>query len=470
MPVTNNANTSSIDVITSVHPEYRRLISTWRFLRDSYAGGVDYQEGQYLTRYIFESQADYLLRIEQTPIDNHCKSVIHTFNSFIFQTPVVREFGSIDNDAGLAPFLEDADLDGRSLDAVMRDVNIQSSIYGHCWLIVDKPAVQVGTRAEELSQGIRPYVSLFTPENVLDWQYTRQRNGYYELTHLKVIESDDLRYRTHASEIYTREYFPDRIEVRHYTAEDRQGKTLETYDNPLGRVPAVVCYASRSGVRGIGVSDIADVATVQRSIYDELSEIEQLIRLSNHPSLVSTQDVQASAGAGARIIVPDNMDANLRPYLLQPSAQNLQGIMDSIQRKVESIDRMSSMGNSRGTTVRTMSGVAMDTEFRSLNVKLSEKADNLEYAEEQMWRLWALWQNRVWDGSVKYPDTFNTRDRQQDLALAERALRMDPNNPGVWAAVRDVISDVVACEGEQELEIKAYQQPPVSLPNVIAAE
>jgi hypothetical protein len=34
----------------------------------------------------------------------------------------------------------------------------------------------------------------------------------------------------------------------------------------------------------------------------------------------------------------------------------------------------------------------METEFQLLNAKLSEKADNLELAEEQMWRLFAIYQ------------------------------------------------------------------------------
>ena len=463
--VKSTTNTTTIDMVTSVHPEYRRMISLWRFLRDSYVGGLDYQEGQYLTRYQFESEEEYRNRILQTPIDNHCKSVVHTFNSFIFQQPIKREFGTIGANPGLEPFLEDADLEGRSLDAVMREVNIQSSIYGSCWLVIDKPATNVATRAEELQQEIRPYVSAFTPENVLDWQFTRKPNGYYELSYLKVLEADDFRYRSEESTVVTREYFTDRIEVRVYSGTTKSGETVETYPNPLGRVPAVCVYASRSGVRGVGVSDIQDVATQQRAIYDELSEIDQLIRLSNHPSLVSTIDVQASAGAGARIIMPDNMDSNLRPYLLQPSAQNLEGIMNSIQKKIEAIDRMANMGSSRGNRAITLSAVAMDTEFRQLNVRLSEKADNLEYAEENMWRIWCEWQGLVWDGEVNYPNTFNMRDKVQDLNLAKLSRELDPDNPYVMRAIRETIADVI-CEDGHLQELIEYWQPPLEAPAV----
>ena len=467
--VNSQQGTGTIEMITSVHPEYRRLISTWRFLRDSYMGGVDYQEGQYLTRYQFESEEEYRNRILQTPIDNHCKSVCQTFNSFIFQSPPSREFGTMGDNPSLQPFLDDADLEGRCLDAVMREINIQSSIYGHVWMLVDKPNTNVATRAEELDQSIRPYVSIFTPENVLDWSYSRQANGYYQLDYLKVLEADDPRYRTSKSTIVTREYWPDRMEIRVYAGNDREGQTLEQFNNPIGQVPAVCCYNSRSGVRGIGVSDIQDVATQQRAIYDELSECEQLIRISNHPSLVSTIEVSAAAGAGARIIVPDNMDSNLKPYLLQPSAQNLDGIMNSIQKKIESIDRMANMGNSRGNRVQTMSAIAMDTEFRQLNVRLAEKADNLEYSEENMWRLWCRWQGLVWDGEVNYPDTFNMRDKVQDLNLAKISQELDPDNPYLMKAIRETIADINSDDGALQ-ELITYWQPPLAAPAVPSIE
>ena len=94
---------------------------------------------------------------------------------------------------------------------------------------------------------------------------------------------------------------------------------------------------------------MADIADLQKAIYNELSEIEQLIRLTNHPSLVKTPSVNASAGAGAVIEMPEEMEPNLKPYLLQPSGQNLQGLMGSINHKVESINRIAHTGAVRTT-------------------------------------------------------------------------------------------------------------------------
>ena len=67
----------------------------------------------------------------------------------------------------------------------MKQAQIYSSIYGHCFMILDKPTIQTATRAEELNQEIRPYVSIVTPENVFDWNFERQPNGKYYFKLLK---------------------------------------------------------------------------------------------------------------------------------------------------------------------------------------------------------------------------------------------------------------------------------------------
>ena len=56
-----------------------------------------------------------------------------------------------------------------------------------------------------------------------------------------------------------------------------------------------------------------------------------------------------------------------------------------------------------------------------LNSKLSEKADLLELAEEQLWTLWCAWQGRDWDGRIDYADSFDLRDYQADLEFLQMA-------------------------------------------------
>ena len=104
---------------------------------------------------------------------------------------------------------------------------------------------------------------------------------------------------------------------------------------------------------------------------------------------------------------------------MQPSGSNLDAVRASITDKVEAINRMSHMGAVRGTQAMTQSGVAMQTEFQMLNAKLSEKADILQLAEEQLFTLFCEWQEVTPDVEISYPDAFDLRDYDKELAFLQ---------------------------------------------------
>ena len=410
----------SREFLTSRHKHYEEKFKDWHFHLMSYLGGQDYQDGYQLNRYILETDEEYLKRAENTPIDNHCKNVVQIYSSFLFRVPPTRDYGSLQGDPQLESFINDADLDGRSFNNVIREMQVNASIYGTCWAILDKPAVQTQTRAEEIQLDIRPYISLYTPENVLNWDFERTLNGRYVLTRLVLLE--DLFDDVATIRVWTNEDITT-YRLKDYTKGYSTSKPmlLDEMPNMLGKVPAVILYNQKSQRRGVGISDLNDVAELQKAIYNDYSEIEQLIRLSNHPSLVKTPNVEASAGAGSIIEMPEDLDSNLKPYLIQPSSQSLDGIMNNINMKVEAINRITHMGAVRATQDRVQSGIALQTEFQLLNARLSEKADYLQNAEEQIWKLFAEWQNQTFDGEIIYPDSFNLRDYASDLQFLQAA-------------------------------------------------
>lgn len=437
--------------LVDAHPEWKARIKDWQFLIDSYEGGFSFHEGEYLTSYIYESREEYEERLENTALDNHVRAVTSIYNSFLFRQVPNRDFGSINNDAGLIPFLEDADMDGRSFDVVMRDISTYATIYGQCWCILDKPNTTVATRADELAQGIRPYISIITPENVIDWQYRRATNGAYYLSYLKVFEGND------SGRDVFRIYTPETITVISIGNGDEDAVIDMEMPNALGMIPAVCVYSQRGQQRGIGISDVTDVARMQKAIYNELSELEQLERISNHPSLVTTPGVSAHAGAGALIQIPEDTPGDLVPYLLQPSGASIDSLLNSVNQKIESIDRMSHMGGIRSIESRRLSGVALATEFQLLNARLAEKADNLEHAEEQIWRIYAQWQGTVWNGTIKYPDSFNIQDKYNDMAMLKLAKEAGIKDPVLNREVEDAMLKIIVDEDRYE-EIKSQPQ------------
>ena len=419
-------------------------IENWEFYIRSYLGGNDYKNGYYLHRYILESPEEYDARVRHTPLDNHCKNVVQIYTSFLWRVPPTRDYGSLDGDEQLQSFIKDADLDGRNFNTVMREVQMNASIYGNCWVIVDKPQSNAKTRAEELAQDIRPYVSIYTPENIVNWNYSRASSGRFYLDYLVVVE--DINSERAILKVFTEETIST-YEVEEYDKEyeDGDAKLLEEIPNPIGVIPAVNVYNLRGNKRPIGISDLSDVAYLQQSIYNDYSEKEQLIRLANHPSLVKTPNVEASAGAGSIIEIPEDMDSSLKPYIIQPSGQNLDGIMKCIQNKVDAIDRITHMGSVRATSGQIASGIALQTEFQLLNARLSEKADYLENAEEHIWGLFARWLEKEFDGSVNYPDTFDVRDWANDMQYLQMAkasgVKSETFNKEIDKQIADTVID-----------------------------
>ena len=98
-------------------------------------------------------------------------------------------------------------------------------------------------------------------------------SGRFKLIYLKVRESIQHVSDTEV-EAYYKVWTEDKIES--YISSNGKEKKVDVMDNPLGRIPAVFLPAQRSVTRGIGISDLSDVAYMQRAIYQELSEIEQL--------------------------------------------------------------------------------------------------------------------------------------------------------------------------------------------------
>ena len=441
---------NDFDKLIASNDDYQKNKKRNIFLYHSYMGGDVYKTGEYLTKYINESETDYEERVKVTPLDNHCSGVIGLYNSFLFRQTAHRDWGSLVNDPSIPAFVNDADLEGRSLNSFIKDVNTYAGIFGMTWVVVSKPNVNAGTRAEELAQDVRPYLSVVSPLMMLDWEYTRSASGHYRLTYVKYVEES-----SQASQVI-KEWYPEVIVTSYVDMDKREVTRSEREVNGIGVVPVVPVYSSRSHKRGVGISLINDISDLQRAIYNEYSEIEQNIRLSGHPSLVKTPGTEAGAGPGAIIQMEENMDSGLKPYLLQPSGASVDSLYTSIQHKVEAIDRIAHLGAIRETAGRTMSGVSRSMEFEQLNARLSEIADNLELAEEQIMRFYSVYQGTSWDGVVEYPESFNIRDTNSDLSFYITAISAPVSSSAYRREVElAIVKTVLGSDTEKLQEIEA---------------
>ena len=436
--------------VLSENDLYQSYSTRWRYLLESYLGGDEYRESGHLVRYATETDAEYTARLASTPLDNHCQSVVSIYSGFLFREPPYRDLGTVANSPVIEDFLKDCDYEGRTLDHFMKDLSAWVSVFGHAWMMITKPNTGAITQADEQATGARPYLSMMTPLVVIDWEWERLPSGQYILAYFKYIEDIN-------GDIYTvKEWTADTVKT---SVVDSTKKTFIEQpvieDNSLGKIPAVICYNKRSSVRGIGVSDIKDIADQQRFIYNAKSEVDQSIRLNTHPSLVKTPNTQAGIGAGSIIHMDESMDPALKPYLLEFNGASIESIYQSIAQAESMIDKLANTGAIRATEATRMSGVAMETEFQMLNARLSDKANAIELAEESMWQLWAEYQNTVWDGVVSYPDSFNIRDAHTDLEFYLNTMTANVPSETLKKSIYRQIADLVVDDSETLVQINS---------------
>ena len=415
------------DTIKDVHPVYAKHLKRWRYFWASFNGGFDYRSSglEMLRRYMNEDQQpgqQYAQRLDYTALENSCKLVVDTYKAFLFRTLPVRALGNLNKLPYTEDFINDVDLDGTDIDQFMKEANSIAMIYGHAWVLVDKPATERAiTLEQEIAQGIRPYAQLISPENILDWSWTRV-NGRYVLDYLKQKEHEDeilLVVRVWTNETICR-YELDKDD-------DGQLKLVEEIPNAIGQIPFAMIKANPSHTRGIGNSDLADVAKIQQAIFNLMSEAEQAIRISGHPSLVKTASTDAAAGAGAIITMDETLPGELKPFLLQPSSANIDAIIKVLKEHQTMIMKMTHLEAVVGQKTVAKSGVALQTEFSMLNTRLGDKADSLERLEHKIWDLFQVWTGVVADEDflIEYKKKFDLRDENNDLANYKTVREMN---------------------------------------------
>lgn len=438
---------NEVDGLLSGNSVYHELQERWMYYLESYIGGQEYSQAGHLTRYVNESHSEYMARCLTTPLENHCQSTVSVYNSFLFRTPPERDLGLLENMNETRDFLRDCDFENRSMDQFMNDLHTWISVYGHAWVMVTQANVNAQTLADQRDQGVRPYLSMLTPLSVLDWNYDRQPSGRYSLDYFRYLED------VNGSVKVIKEWTPAAIKTT--TIDEDENMILEEMleDNQLGYIPAVIAYNQRSSLRGIGLSDISDIADLQKFIYNSTSEVEQSIRLNTHPSLVKTADTNAGIGAGSIIHMDESMDPALKPYLLEFNGASVESIYTAINHATDAIDKLANTGAVRATESRTMSGVAMETEFQLLNSRLSNKANSLELAEENIWRIVSDYLNREWTGEIDYPGSFNIRDTASEINQLKVAAEAAPNDRQIQKAVAKKIAFWMDVEYDEEMDM-----------------
>ena len=67
------------DEILRQHDHYKAYSSKLEYYIRSFLGGEEYKEGRYLQEYNLELANEFNKRLTYTPLDNHCRNIVHIY-------------------------------------------------------------------------------------------------------------------------------------------------------------------------------------------------------------------------------------------------------------------------------------------------------------------------------------------------------------------------------------------------------
>ena len=403
--------------LIKTHSDYDAYLPEWQFFIRSYHGGKKYRDGDYLLKHPFESDANYLRRKQIAYYYNYCQPITDIINSHLFRNQPARDFKALKENPLFKAFLWDTDREGTGFEQFIREAQRAAAIYGRVSIIIDKPAMTALTLAEAQEKGIYAYASLVTPENVLDWAYTRDITGRQVLSMIKIYEGEN-KYR-----IWTQTGW-ELWEVVDDEKGKKQASMTDSGLHNLGIVPVVTLYNRKSGTRQLGISDIQDIADINKNIYYLCSDAKEIIENTAFPMLALPYEkggIESEKTTGPKNIMQFDPELpNSSPFWLEAPHSSLAEIREWIQQDIQEIHRIAKMGGSRVVEkgVQPWSGTALSVENQSLYAVLSEKADNVEEAEYLIYELWARWEVLKFDGVIDYPDDFSVDALAVDIQNA----------------------------------------------------
>ncbi len=413
--------------VDSRHEYYENFCDRWQFYLDSYEGGRDYLEAGYLFRHFRENELDYQDRRIRSYYYNFCRTVVDTYISHIF-----RQSNSIFRDSrgvrDYERFLGDVDGKGSDMHVFMQEqVAPAAQIFGHVSVLVDKPVInrKLTSRAEEQLLNIRPYLALIYPQNLVDFRLDKKGNFIWARIRETAPSSDNpfqtdkqehkWRYRTWTAD--------------HWYLHDENGEEISSGEHRLGRVPIVTIYNVESKMYPrFGVSALADIAPINRSIYNWCSLNDEFL----YRQCFNILAIPQAPGAKQKKIGTQNAltfpyDATKTPFYIYPPVEPGEYLLKNINDAIVQIYRIAVLGMYElGRVRQVQSGISKAYDFQRASQNMMKKARNLEKAEADIGEIWALWENRRgFRPVVEYPTEFNIPDLSEQLKTDFELIKMN---------------------------------------------
>ena len=409
-------------LFTREHGFYALNKRQWAKNYAAYSGGKSYIANA-LIEHLSEIPLEFDERVKRAYYFNYPRKIARMITQYVLATRPDRT----DADPEL---VEDWSRTGLRVDEVMRQACTMLNIFGSAWLSVDMPTFEgVKSKADELREKLRPYVTALSPLQICDWCYGADG----ELDWVLAIEKDIDNSNPYAD--------PVGVDVRKLWT--RQDVTIVTrrsdampvepmrIEHNLGKVP----FIRMEEVDGYGIGAnhwFDDVVSISDAILNNESEaqmntVKQMFGLlvvgesfANGTLKISSksdddeQENIASVISRSAALIESPEDKGVSRYI-SPSGVETATIRTENQHLMKMMFECVMLSTSKDTRM-VESAEAKLWDFQSIEQYMRTRADMLEQCEYRAWELMNLWMPTIPVPTLNYNRNFAVLELNESVA------------------------------------------------------
>lgn len=484
MSINNNLQKKYKDLVSRRHPEYEERLSHWNFLSATYAGGRKWFK-ENIFRYYKEGDKDFEERLERAYRFNHTREVVNLINKYIFRENISRE--REDAPDSIVGFWDRATREQAGIDELMSSIDIQTSIFGRIWVVVDstmKASGDVASVADEKKANARPYAYWIPPQQMLDFAYDDDGDMLWALTHEVARDDKDPftssgkqenRYR-----LWTQNEWYLFREVKKGTGKSVVIELEDQGSHGLDMVPVfpVDCMGNSQSVY-FSPSLIDDIAYLDRAVANYLSNLDAIIQDQTFSQLAipvqsmmpGDDDHKKVLEFGTKRVFTYDAEGGAQPFYMSPDPkqasmiiQTVQTVINEIYHSVGVAGERTKQDNAKG--IDNSSGAAKAYDFQRVNSLLVTKAERLQRAERQMLFIAAKWMGQETSEEdiakyLSYPESFDVRGLMDEFEVSKQLKEIDAPD-SVRRHQMDILIDKIFpnvskdMKSDFEIDLKAF--------------
>lgn len=429
------------DLVKRRHPEYEKKKEHWDFISATYAGGRAWFDDN-VFRYFKEGDQEYKERVERAYRFNHTREVVNLINKYIFREDIHRT--EEDAPEFIRDFWRRATRQNVSVNEFMAAIDLQSSIYGRIWVVVDS-TMEAGAESveDQKKQDGRAYAYWISPQQMLDLAWDDDGNLLWALV-VEVARDDADPFASTGQEfqryrLWTQnEWYLFREEVKKGGQKGNAKVYLEdSGEHNLGVVPVFpVDCIGQSESPYFSPSLIDDIAYLDRAVANYLSNLDAIIQDQTFSQLAIPVQAMLPGDEnhgkvlemGTKRVFTFDGEGGSQPFYMSPDPKQAQMIITTVQTVINEIyhsvgvaGERTKQDNAKG--IDNSSGAAKAYDFQRVNSLLVTKAERLERAERQMLALVGKWMGEELEDDhtlVSYPESFDIRGLTDEFAVAQQ--------------------------------------------------